>query len=126
MRLTGTIPESVFLTFQMTFAIITPALIVGAFAERMKFSAILIFSIIWFTLSYIPVWHMAWGGGLFADWGVLDFAGGTVVHINAGIAGLVACIMVGKRGGYPNQVAPPHNLAMTVTGTPAVLRLRTA
>jgi ammonium transporter, Amt family len=94
------IPESVYMTFQMTFAIITPALIVGAFAERMKFSAVLIFTSIWFALSYVPVWHMAWGGGLFADWGVLDFAGGTVVHINAGIAGLVACIMLGKRRGF--------------------------
>ena len=86
----------------MTFAIITPALIVGAFAERMKFSAMLIFMIIWFTFSYVPVWHMAWGGGLFGGWGVLDFAGGTVVHINAGVAALVVCIMIGARTGLPH------------------------
>jgi len=98
-QVNGTIPESVFIAFQMTFAIITPALIVGAFAERMKFKAIVIFTIIWFTFSYVPVWHMAWGGGLFEDFGAIDFAGGTVVHINAGIAGLVGCIMVGKRQG---------------------------
>ena len=85
----GTIPESVFFTFQMTFAIITPALIVGAFAERMKFSSVLVFCAIWFTFSYVPVWHMVWGGGLIADWAAMDFAGGTVVHINAGVAGLV-------------------------------------
>ena len=115
--LNGTIPESVFLTFQMTFAIITPALIVGAFAERMKFSAMLIFMIIWFTFSYVPVWHMAWGGGLFAGWGVLDFAGGTVVHINAGIAALVVCIMIGSRIGYPTEPMRPHSLVLTVVGT---------
>ncbi len=114
--LSGTIPESVFLTFQMTFAIITPALIVGAFAERMKFSAMLIFMIIWFTFSYIPVWHMAWGGGLFAGWGVLDFAGGTVVHINAGVAALVVCIMIGSRTGYPTEPMRPHSLVLTVVG----------
>jgi len=112
----GTIPESVFLCFQLTFAIITPALIVGAFAERMKFSAMLWFSVIWFTLSYLPICHMAWGGGILGDWGVLDFAGGTVVHINAGIAGLVACIMIGKRQGYPNQPMKPHSLPLTVIG----------
>ena len=112
----GTIPESVFLCFQLTFAIITPALIVGAFAERMKFSAMLWFSVIWFTLSYLPICHMAWGGGILGDWGVLDFAGGTVVHINAGIAGLVACVMIGKRRGYPNQPMKPHNLPLTVIG----------
>lgn len=91
-------PEAVFITFQMTFAIITPALIVGAFAERMKFSAMLIFMAIWFTLVYAPIAHMVWSGngGLLWDWGVLDFAGGTVVHINAGVAGLVACIVLGK------------------------------
>ena len=114
--LSGTIPESVFLTFQMTFAIITPALIVGAFAERMKFSAMLIFMIIWFTFSYVPVWHMAWGGGLFAGWGVLDFAGGTVVHINAGIAALVICVMIGSRKGYPAEPMRPHSLVLTVIG----------
>jgi Amt family ammonium transporter len=115
--LSGTIPESVFLTFQMTFAIITPALIVGAFAERMKFSAMLIFMIIWFTFSYVPIWHMAWGGGLFAGWGMLDFAGGTVVHINAGIAALVVCIMIGSRTGYPAEPMRPHSLVLTVVGT---------
>ena len=111
-----TIPESVFVMFQMTFAIITPALIVGAFAERMKFSAMLWFSVIWFTLSYLPICHMAWGGGLFHDWKVLDFAGGTVVHINAGIAALIACIWIGKRQGYPSESMRPHNLPFTVMG----------
>ncbi len=114
--LNGTIPESVFITFQMTFIIITPALIVGAFAERMKFTAVLIFTTIWTILAYLPVWHMAWGGGLFAKWGVIDFAGGTVVHINAGIAGLVACIMLGKRKGYPGPNIHPHNVVYTVIG----------
>ena len=114
----GTIPEAVFVIFQMTFAIITPALIVGAFAERMKFSAMLIFSLIWFTFSYLPICHMAWSGdgALFWDWGVLDFAGGNVVHINAGIAGLVACIMVGKRKGFGSEALTPHNVPMTVIG----------
>jgi len=116
--LTGSIPESVFVTFQMTFAIITPALIVGAFAERMKFSAVLIFSTLWFTLVYAPICHMVWSGdgAIFWDLGILDFAGGTVVHINAGTAALVACIVVGKRKGYPERAMPPHNLTMTVTG----------
>ncbi|MEZ5278019.1 MAG: ammonium transporter [Opitutaceae bacterium] len=112
----GSIPESVFIFFQMTFAIITPALIVGAFAERMKFSAVLIFTSIWFTLSYLPIWHMAWGGGLFASWDVLDFAGGAVVHINAGIAGLVACILVGKRRGHGKVQLTPHSVPLTVVG----------
>ena len=112
----GTIPETVFLTFQMTFGIITPALIVGAFAERMKFSAIMLFTAVWFTLSYLPLWHMAWGGGLFYKWGVMDFAGGTVVHINAGIAGLVACIMVGKRRGFGSASLAPHSVPLTVVG----------
>jgi Amt family ammonium transporter len=112
----GTIPESVFFTFQMTFAIITPALIVGAFAERMKFSAVLIFMVIWFTLSYLPIWHMVWGGGLIAGWGAMDFAGGTVVHINAGVAGLVACIMVGKRKGFGSSSHAPHNVPFVLIG----------
>ena len=113
----GTIPETVFVTFQMTFAIITPALIVGAFAERMKFTAVLLFTAIWFTLSYVPIWHMAWGGGLFGAWGVLDFAGGTVVHINAGIAGLVACILCGPRKGHHPKIAmTPHSVPLTVVG----------
>jgi len=115
----GTIPESVFVIFQMTFAIITPALMVGAFAERMKFSAVMLFAAIWFTFSYLPICHMAWAGGgaLFADWGVLDFAGGTVVHINAGIAALVACIMVGKRHGHGTTAMLPHNVPFTLIGT---------
>lgn len=116
--LTGTVPESLFITFQMTFAIITPALIVGAFAERMKFSAMLVFMGVWFTLVYAPIAHMVWGGdgGLMWDWGVLDFAGGTVVHINAGIAGLVACLVLGKRKGFPTTPMAPHNLGLTLVG----------
>ncbi|MGY6216029.1 ammonium transporter [Methylolobus aquaticus] len=116
--LTMTIPETVFMTFQMTFAIITPALTVGAFAERMKFSALLLFTAIWFTLVYTPIAHMVWSGdgGLMWDWGVLDFAGGTVVHINAGIAGFVTALMLGKRKGYPETPMPPHNLVLTVIG----------
>lgn len=113
----GTIPESVFMTFQMTFAIITPALMVGAFAERMKFSALLIFMGIWVTIVYAPITHWVWGtGGWLADMGILDFAGGTVVHINAGVAGLVAAIMLGKRKGYPTTAMPPHNLGYTLIG----------
>ena len=116
--LTGTIPESVFATFQLTFAIITPALIVGAFAERMRFSAMLLFLGLWFTFVYTAMTHMVWSGvgGLMWDWGVLDFAGGTVVHINAGVAGLVAALVLGKRKGYPTTPMPPHNLALTVIG----------
>ena len=112
----GTIPESVFFTFQMTFAIITPALIVGAFAERMKFSSVLIFCTLWFTFSYLPIWHMVWGGGLISEWGAIDFAGGTVVHINAGVAGLVTCIMLGKRKGYGTSPMPPHSVPLTLIG----------
>lgn len=112
----GTIPETVFMTFQMTFAIITPALIVGAFAERMKFSAMLVFMGAWVTLVYAPICHWVWGGGWLGDLGILDFAGGTVVHINAGIAGLVAAIMLGKRSGYPGSPMPPHNLSLTMVG----------
>jgi Amt family ammonium transporter len=116
--LTGTIPESVFATFQLTFAIITPALIVGAFAERMRFSAMLLFLGLWFTFIYTAMTHMVWSGdgALMWDWGVLDFAGGTVVHINAGVAGLVAALVLGKRKGYPTTPMPPHNLALTVIG----------
>ncbi|SDU38952.1 ammonium transporter [Pseudomonas pohangensis] len=116
--LTALVPESVFVVFQMTFAIITPALIVGAFAERMKFSAMLIFMAVWFTLVYAPIAHMVWAGdgGLLWDWGVLDFAGGTVVHINAGIAGLVACLVLGKRKGFPTTPMAPHNLGYTLVG----------
>ena len=123
----GTIPESVWVTFQMTFIIISPAIIVGAFAERMKFSAVLIFTIIWTVLSYLPMWHMVWGGGLFnggdeGNWlmsagqHAIDFAGGNVVHINAGIAGLVACIFIGKRRGYPGLALVPHNVPYVLVG----------
>ena len=114
--MSGSIPETVFMTFQMTFAIITPALIVGAFAERMKFSAMLIFMSLWVTVCYAPVCHWVWGGGWLGNYGILDFAGGTVVHINAGIAGLVAAIVLGKRTGYPTAQMPPHNLGLTIVG----------
>ncbi len=114
--MSGTIPETVFMTFQMTFAIITPALIVGAFAERMKFSAMLVFMGIWLLVVYAPICHWVWGGGWLGDWGVLDFAGGTVVHINAGVAGLAACIALGPRKGYPRTQMPPNNLGYTVIG----------
>ncbi len=114
--MSGTIPETVFMTFQMTFAIITPALIVGAFVERMKFSAMLLFVTFWVILVYAPVTHWVWGGGFLGEDGVLDFAGGTVVHINAGVAGLVAAYVVGKRRGYPKEPMPPHNLVYTLTG----------
>ncbi|HEX7019754.1 MAG TPA: ammonium transporter [Gemmatimonadaceae bacterium] len=116
--LQGTIPESVFMTFQMTFAIITPALIVGAFAERIKFSAMLLFMALWFTIVYTAMTHMVWSGpgGFFWDMGVLDFAGGTVVHINAGIAGLIAALVIGPRKGYPRTPMPPNNLAYTMAG----------
>lgn len=143
------IPEYVYICFQMTFAMITPALIVGAFAERMKFSALVVFSILWVTLIYFPMAHMVWywgGPDIFADaakklaeatdkaaaqadydavladagllfkWGALDFAGGTVVHINAGIAGLVGCLMLGKRIGYGRDLLAPHSLTMTTIG----------
>lgn len=112
----GTIPESVFMTFQMTFAVITPALIVGAFAERMKFSAMLWFMAFWVTLVYAPIAHWVWGGGWIGELGALDFAGGTVVHINAGVAGLVAALVLGRRKGYPTTAMPPHNLGLTVVG----------
>jgi len=114
----GTIPESVFATFQMTFAIITPALTVGAFAERMKFGALVLFVVAWFTVVYVPLAHMVWGGpgALMWDWGVLDFAGGTVVHVNAGIAGLTAALVIGRRHGYPDTVIPPHNVPFALVG----------
>ncbi|MCH7507321.1 MAG: ammonium transporter [Proteobacteria bacterium] len=114
--MTGTIPETVFMTFQMTFAIITPALIVGAFAERMKFSALLLFMGIWLTIVYTPICHWVWGGGWLGDYGVMDFAGGTVVHINAGVAGLVAALVLGKRKGFGTTAMPPHNLTLSVIG----------
>lgn len=110
------IPEFVFSMFQMTFAIITPALIAGAFAERMKFSALLIFMALWLLVVYVPVAHWVWGGGFLAGWGVLDFAGGTVVHINAGVAGLVCALVLGKREGYGTVNMAPHNLVYSVIG----------
>jgi len=111
-----TIPETVFMTFQMTFAIITPALIAGAFVDRMKFSAMLIFMGLWSLLVYAPVAHWVWGGGFLATAGVLDFAGGTVVHINAGVAGLVMALVIGKRTGYGKEPFPPHNLTLSLVG----------
>ena len=114
--LSGTIPEYVFVTFQLTFACITPALIIGAFAERIKFSAVLWFSALWLFVSYIPICHMVWGGGYLGSKGALDFAGGTVVHINAAIAGLVICLVLGKRLGYGKEAMPPHNLPFTMVG----------
>jgi Amt family ammonium transporter len=114
--LSGTIPETVFFTFQATFAIITPVLIIGAFVDRMKFSAVAIFMILWSLIVYSPVTHWVWGGGFLSDAGVLDFAGGTVVHINAGIAGLVCALFLGKRVGYGTENMAPHNLVYSVTG----------
>ncbi len=112
----GDIPESLFVLFQMTFAIITPALIVGGFAERMKFSAVLLFSAIWLILVYAPITHWVWGGGWLGQMGLLDFAGGTVVHITAGVAALVAAMVLRPRDGFPNKPMPPHNMTMTITG----------
>jgi len=114
--MSGTIPETVFVMFQMTFAIITPALIVGGFAERMRFSAMFLFSFLWLLIVYIPVAHWVWGGGWLADLGFMDFAGGAVVHINAGVAALVAALVLGNRKGFPTTPMPPHNLPMTVMG----------
>lgn len=114
--LSGTIPESLFALFQMTFAIITPALIVGGFAERMKFSAMLLFSMLWLLVIYVPVAHWVWGGGWLMQLGVLDFAGGIVVHITAGIGALVAALVLGPRRGFGTQALPPHNLSLTVAG----------
>jgi Amt family ammonium transporter len=123
------LPELVFVVFQMTFAMITPALIVGAFAERVKFSSLIVFVVLWLTIVYFPMAHMVWywagpdflpdaptDAGLLWGWGALDFAGGTVVHINAGIAGLVGAIMIGKRIGFPKEPMPPHSLTMTMIG----------
>ncbi|ACG77774.1 ammonium transporter [Phenylobacterium zucineum HLK1] len=112
----GSIPQYLFVVFQMTFAIITPALIVGAFAERMKFSAMLLFMILWSLVVYAPVCHWVWGGGFMSEHGVLDFAGGTVVHINAGVAGLVCALVLGKRKGYGTDNMAPHNLVLTMIG----------
>ena len=114
--LSGTIPESVFMAFQMTFAIITPALIVGAFAERMKFSAMLVFMSLWLLVCYAPICHMVWGGGWLGGKGILDFAGGTVVHINAGVAGLVCALVLGKRKGYGTTAMKPNNIGYTLIG----------
>ncbi|KZZ76764.1 ammonia channel protein [Oleiphilus sp. HI0132] len=114
--LEGDIPESLFMLFQMTFAVITPALIVGGFAERMRFSAMVLFSAIWLLAVYVPITHWVWGGGWLADMGLYDFAGGTVVHITAGVAALVAAIVIGPRKGFPTTAMPPHNMTMTVTG----------
>jgi len=114
--LSGTIPESLFALFQMTFAIITPALIIGGFAERMKFSSILLFSSLWLIVVYCPITHWVWGGGWLQQMGLLDFAGGTVVHITAGVASLVAALVLGRREGFPHTSMPPHNMTMTVKG----------
>lgn len=114
--MTGSLPESVFAMFQLTFAIITPALIVGGFAERMRFSAMLLFSAIWLVLVYGPVTHWVWGGGWLGEMGLLDFAGGTVVHVTAGVAALVCALVMGRRKGFPLSPLPPHNMTMTVTG----------
>ena len=115
---TGSIPEYVFISFQMTFAAITPALIVGAFAERIRFSAVILFSVLWVTFVYFPIAHMVWGGAgaMMFDWGTLDFAGGTVVHINAGVAGLLGAIFVGKRTGFGKDMMAPHSMAFTMVG----------
>ena len=112
----GDIPETVFFMFQMTFAIITPALIAGAYAERMKFSAVLWFSALWLVLVYAPICHWVWGGGWLQQRGFLDFAGGSVVHINAGVAAMVAALVLGKRRGFPETAMPPHNMTLTVAG----------
>ncbi|SMM98458.1 Ammonium transporter [uncultured Candidatus Thioglobus sp.] len=114
--LSGDIPESLFALFQMTFAIITPALIIGGFAERMKFSAVLLFSSIWLIVVYAPITHWVWGGGWLQEMGLLDFAGGTVVHITAGVGALVAAIVLGPRNGFPSTPMLPHNMTMTITG----------
>jgi Amt family ammonium transporter len=114
--LTGTIPETVFAMFQLTFAIITPALVIGGFAERMRFAAVLWFSILWLLLVYVPIAHWVWGGGWLAKRGVLDFAGGIVVHLNAGVAALVTALVLGKRRGFPTTPMPPHNLPLAVAG----------
>ena len=112
------IPEYVFVCFQMTFAAITIALVLGSVVERMKFSAVMVFAVIWLTIVYFPIAHMVWAGsGLFYGLGALDFAGGTVVHINSGVSALVACLMLGKRMGYPGEPMPPHSLTMTAIGT---------
>ncbi len=112
----GLVPESVFVMFQMTFAVITPALIIGAFAERMRFLAVIAFSVLWLLLVYVPVCHWVWGGGWLMQRGILDYAGGTVVHINAGVAALVAAMVLGRRRGFPESAMLPHNMTLTVAG----------
>ena len=114
--LSGDIPEALFMLFQMTFAIITPALIIGGFAERMKFSSMVLFSALWLLAVYVPVTHWVWGGGWLGEMGLYDFAGGTVVHITAGVAALVAALVLGPRRGFGTTAMPPHNMTMTVTG----------
>ena len=114
--ISGTIPESLFATFQMTFAIITPALIIGAFVERIKFSAMLIFISLWIIIVYAPVTHWVWGGGLLSSWGIMDFAGGIVVHATAGTAALVTALTLGKRRGFPKSITPPHSPILTMIG----------
>jgi Amt family ammonium transporter len=113
----GSIPEILFVVFQMTFAIITPALMIGAFVERIKFSGMLLFSLLWLVVVYLPVCHMVWGGGYLSSLGVMDFAGGIVVHVTAGVGALVACIVIGPREGYGTSAIFPHNMTMCVTGT---------
>jgi Amt family ammonium transporter len=112
----GTIPETVFAMYQMTFAIITPALVVGAYAERVRYGGMLLFSVLWLLLVYCPIAHWAWGGGWLQSMGLMDFAGGTVVHLNAGIAALVCALVLGRRRGFPDTAMPPHNMTMAVTG----------
>ena len=114
--LSGSIPESVFAAFQMTFAIITPALVIGAFVERIRFSAVLLFSALWLLVVYTPVTHWVWGGGFMANWGVMDFAGGIVVHATAGTAALVCAVMIGKRRNFPTSLVPPHSPVLTMIG----------
>jgi Amt family ammonium transporter len=114
--LSGTIPESVFFMFQMTFAVITPALVIGGFAERMRFSAVLWFSVLWLLVVYVPIAHWVWGGGWLAQLGVMDFAGGIVVHVSAGVAALVCALVLGKRRGFPHTAMTPHSLPFTVAG----------
>jgi len=114
--LSGSIPETVFVMFQLTFAIITPALVVGAYAERVRFSGMLLFSMLWLLFVYCPIAHWIWGGGWLAKMGVMDFAGGLVVHLNAGLAALVCALVLGKRRGFPDTAMPPHNMTMAVTG----------
>src|SRR5262249_12398214 len=115
--LAPTIPESLYMMYQMTFAIITVALVAGAVADRRRFSAVLLFTLLWLFIVYVPLAHWVWGNGFLQKWGVLDFAGGTVVHINAGIAGLVAALVLGKRRGYGTENLAPYDLSMAVIGT---------